>query len=86
MKNGLYKIVTKSEVVTKFNVTKSRLQCAAHKKGNRSVDVWATSRAKLELEIDHGHMKHNNYRRRALAQKVDRTKNLSNLLKVELKK
>ena len=27
LKNGLWKIVTKSEVVTKFNVTKSRLHC-----------------------------------------------------------
>ena len=27
MKNGLCKIVTKSQVVTIFNVTKSRLQC-----------------------------------------------------------
>ena len=27
MKNGLCKIVTKSQVVTKFNVTKSRLHC-----------------------------------------------------------
>ena len=28
LKNGLCKIVTKSEVVTKFNVTKSRLHCS----------------------------------------------------------
>ena len=27
LKNGLCKIVTKSQVVTKFNVTKSRLHC-----------------------------------------------------------
>ena len=27
LKNGLWKIVTKSQVVTKFNVTKSRLHC-----------------------------------------------------------
>ena len=27
LKNGLCNIVTKSQVVTKFNVTKSRLQC-----------------------------------------------------------
>ena len=27
MKNGLYKIVTKSQIVTKFNVTESRLLC-----------------------------------------------------------
>ena len=29
MKNGLCKIVTKSQVVTKFNVTKSKLHCTA---------------------------------------------------------
>ena len=29
LKNGLFKIVTKSQVVTKFNVTKSRLHCIA---------------------------------------------------------
>ena len=28
LKNGLWKIVTKSQVVTKFNVTKSRLHCS----------------------------------------------------------
>ena len=28
LKNGLCKVVTKSQVVTKFNVTKSRLHCA----------------------------------------------------------
>ena len=28
LKNGLCKIVTKSQVVTKFNVTKSRLHCS----------------------------------------------------------
>ena len=27
MKNGLCKVVTKSQVVTKFNATKSRLNC-----------------------------------------------------------
>ena len=27
LKNGLFKIVTKSQVVTRFNVTKSRLHC-----------------------------------------------------------
>ena len=27
LKNGLWKIVTKSQVVNKFNVTKSRLHC-----------------------------------------------------------
>ena len=27
LKNGLWKIVTKSQVVTKFDVTKSRLHC-----------------------------------------------------------
>ena len=30
LKNGLCKIVTKSQVVTKFNVTKSRLHCIYH--------------------------------------------------------
>ena len=37
MKNGLCKIVTKSQVVTKFNVTKSRLHCIMYdlvKSGN----------------------------------------------------
>ena len=29
LKNGLCKIVTKSQVVTKFNVTKSRLHCTS---------------------------------------------------------
>ena len=27
LKNGLWKIVTESKVVTKFNITKSRLHC-----------------------------------------------------------
>jgi hypothetical protein len=30
LKNGLFKIVTKSQVVTKFNVTISRLPCISH--------------------------------------------------------
>ena len=30
MKNGLCKVVIKSQVVTKFNVTKSRLHCTRH--------------------------------------------------------
>ena len=29
-KNNLYKIVTKSQVVTRFNVTKARLHCIVH--------------------------------------------------------
>ena len=29
LKNGLFKIVTKSQVVTKFTVTKSRLYCSS---------------------------------------------------------
>ena len=32
LKNGLFKIVTKSQIVTKFTVTKSRLHCRYLKK------------------------------------------------------
>ena len=40
MKNGLCKIVTKSQVVTKFNVTKSRLHCSI----NQVAYKWFISR------------------------------------------
>ena len=41
LKNGLCKIVTKSQVVTKFNVTKSRLHCIPLSSAVGTLQLWA---------------------------------------------
>ena len=44
------KIVTKSQVVTKFNVTKSRLHCTAHTFVRNSRSKKQTNKTKIDVD------------------------------------